>query len=257
MKIRQIQTLIVDDELWARRRIASLLKAEPDMRVVGECSTGADAVQSILTHLPDLIFLDVQMPKMDGFEVLDAVPSKRLPLVVFATAYDKYALQAFDVHAVDYLLKPFDAERFRKALNRARDDFQLKNELAQDKLRALLESVQNDRKFLRRLVVKSGGRIVFVRSSDVDWLEASGNYVTLHVGRESHLFRTTMNAIEPKLHPEQFVRIHRSAIVNLDRVKEVQPWFHGEQLLVLKDGTKIHVGRGFRSRLETLLQNEV
>lgn len=257
MKIRQIQTLIVDDELWARRRIASLLKAEPDIQLMGECSTGADAIRSILQLSPDLIFLDVQMPNMDGFEVLDSVPPKQLPLVIFATAYDKYALHAFDVHAVDYLLKPFDEERFQKALNRARDDFRQRNESAQDTLRALLESVRNDRKFLRRLVVKSAGRIIFVRSIDVDWLEASGNYVTLHVGRESHLFRTTMNALEPKLDPEQFVRIHRSAIVNLDRVKELQPWFHGEQLLLLKDGTKLSVGRGFRARLEPLLQNEV
>jgi two-component system, LytTR family, response regulator len=257
MKSRQIQTLIVDDEHWARRRIAVLLKAEPDIQVIGECSSGADALQSILEHSPDLIFLDVQMPNMDGFEVLDAIPVKRLPLVIFATAYDKYALRAFDVHAVDYLLKPFDEERFQKALSRARDDFQQRNNSAQETLHALLESVRNDRKFLRRLVVKSCGRIVFLRSADIDWLEASGNYVTLHVGRESHLFRTTMNTIEPKLDPEQFVRIHRSAIVNLDRVKELQPWFHGEQLLVLKDGTKLSVGRGFRARLETFLQNEV
>lgn len=225
--------------------------------MIGECSTGADAVRSILELSPDLVFLDVQMPNMDGFEVLDAIPSTQIPLVIFATAYDKYALHAFDVHAVDYLLKPFDEQRFHKALNRARADFQQRSNSAQDTLRALLESVRNDRKYLRRLAVKSTGRIIFLRSANVDWIESSGNYVTLHVGRESHLFRTSMNAIEPKLDPEQFVRIHRSAIVNLDRVKELQPWFHGEQLLVLHDGTKLSVGRAFRNRLQALMQNEV
>jgi two-component system, LytTR family, response regulator len=257
MKSQKIQTLIVDDEPWARRRITSLLKGESDFQVIGECSNGAAAIRSILELSPDLVFLDVQMPNMDGFEVLAGIPAERMPQVIFATAYDKYALQAFDVHAVDYLLKPFDEDRFKRALERARGDFRQQHRFSQATLRALLESLLNDRQFLSRLAVKSDGRIVFLRVTDVDWIEASGNYLTLHVRRESHLFRSTMNALEPKLDSKQFLRIHRSTIINLDRVKELQPWVRGEQLLVLKDGTQLSVGRAFRAKLEAILQNEV
>ncbi len=253
----KMRVLIVDDEPWARRRIASLLRSEQDVEIVGECGDGAEAVARIVELAPDLVFLDVQMPEIDGFEVLEAVGSERMPRVIFVTAYDSYALRAFEAQALDYLLKPFDDERFARALDRARKELAQPPPLLERGLRALIESLPRDRKFLQRLVVKAGGRVLFLRTSDVDWFEASGNYVTLHLGRESHLLRTTMSALAPKLDPEQFVRIHRSAIVNLDRVKELLPWFRGELTLVLHDGTRLTVGRAFRERLQHLLKNVV
>lgn len=195
------------------------------------------------------------MPDVDGFEVVDAIGPERMPLLIFATAYDSYALRAFDAHALDYLLKPFDEEHFRRALARARKDLEQATTLPETALRALLDTLRHGPKYLQRLVVKTGGRVIFLRTTDVDWFEATGNYVTLHVGRDAHLLRTTMNALEPKLSADQFVRIHRSTIVNLDRVKELQPWFRGEQLLVLTDGTQLPVGRGFRERLRQFLKN--
>jgi two-component system, LytTR family, response regulator len=244
----KMRVLIVDDEPWARKRIATLLKAEADVEMVGECSGGAEAVRTITERVPDLVFLDVQMPEVDGFEVVEAIGPDQMPLVIFATAYDKYAIQAFDAQALDYLLKPFDEERFRKALSRARREF-IEKTPSERTIRGLLESVQSRQRFLQRLAVRSGGRILFLKAVDIDWVEASGNYVTLHAGTDSHMLRTGMNALEPKLDPEQFVRIHRSTIVNLDRVRQMQPWFRGEQILVLKDGTQLNVGRAFRGKL--------
>jgi two-component system LytT family response regulator len=250
----KIQALIVDDEPWARKRIATLLKSEEDVEVVGECCDGADAIRKITQLSPDLIFLDIQMPEVNGFEVVEAVGPKEMPPVIFATAYDKYALQAFDANALDYLLKPFDEERFHKALARARNQMgRGKND--SQALRSLLTSLRESGKYLGRLAVKSRGRVIFLQVSEIDWLEASGNYVTLHVGRDAHLLRTTMTALEPKLDAMQFVRIHRSTIVNLDRVKELQPWFHGEQVLLLKDGTKLTVGRAYRDRMDKHVNN--
>jgi two-component system LytT family response regulator len=244
----KMRVLIVDDEPWARKRIATLLKPEEDIEIVRECSGGDEAIEAIAECAPDLVFLDVQMPEVDGFEVLDAITPEHMPLVVFATAYDKYAIQAFDAQAIDYLLKPFDEERFRKALNRARKE--LEGKISSEKaLSKLLESIRGERRYLRRLVTKSGGRVLFLKLCDVDWIEASGNYVTLHCGKETHMLRTTMNALEPRLDPAQFVRIHRSSIVNLDRVREMQPLFRGEHGLILKDGTQLSVGRAYRTRL--------
>jgi two-component system, LytTR family, response regulator len=244
----KMRVLIVDDEPWARKRIATLLKPEADIEIVKECAGGEAAIQAITECAPDLVFLDVQMPEVDGFEVLDAIGPERMPLVIFATAYDKYAIQAFDAQAIDYLLKPFDEERFRKALYRARRELEGKIS-SETVLSKLLESLRGERRYLQRLVAKSGGRVLFLKLADIDWLEATGNYVTLHAGKESHMLRTTMTALEPKLDPEQFARIHRSAIVNLDRVRELQPLFRGENVLILKDGTQLSVGRAFRARL--------
>lgn len=249
--------LIVDDEPWARRRIATLLETERDIEVVGECADGPGAIEKITDVSPDLVFLDVQMPEFDGFEVVEAAAPDHMPLVIFATAYDKYALQAFDAHALDYLLKPFDEERFYKALGRARRELQQGKASLDNNLRALLGSLGNGRKYLQRLAVKSGRRIIFLKSTDIDWFEASGNYLTLHAGRDSYLLRGTLNDLVRKLDAAQFLRIHRSIIVNLDRVKELQPWFHGEQVLVLQDGTQLTVGRGFRQRLKQFLGNTV
>jgi two-component system, LytTR family, response regulator len=253
----KIRALIVDDEPWARRRIAKLLGAEQDVEIIGQCSDGAAAIQQVVELRPDLVFLDVQMPEVDGFEVVDAVGANRMPLVIFATAYDKYALRAFDANALDYLLKPFDEERFRKALDRARKELLKGRVGAEDALSSLLRSLRASGRYLQRLVVKSGGRVTFLKALEIDWIESSNNYLTLHVGRDAHVLRSTMNALTPKLDPEQFARIHRCTIVNLDRVKELQPWFRGEQVLVLKDDTRLTVGRAFRIQLQKYLQNSV
>ncbi len=252
----KMRVLIVDDEPWARKRIATLLKPEKDVEVVKECSGGEEAIHAISECAPDLVFLDVQMPEVDGFEVLDAIGPEHMPLVIFATAYDKYAIQAFDAQAIDYLLKPFDEERFRKALNRARRelDGKISSERAISKL---LESMRGERRYLHRLVAKSGGRVLFLKLGDIDWFEAAGNYVTLHCGKESHLLRTTMNSLEPRLDPAQFIRIHRSSIVNLDHVREMQPLFRGEHVLILKDGTQLSIGRAYRTKLLQQIESTI
>jgi two-component system, LytTR family, response regulator len=253
----KIRVLIVDDEAWARKRIATLLKSERDIEIAGQCASGMEAIAQIESLLPDLVFLDVQMPDFNGFEVLDGTSPERMPLIIFATAYDKYALQAFDAHAFDYLLKPFDEERFGEALNRAREELQRPRADDRAHVRSLLDSLRKNSGYLERLAIKSGGRIIFIKASEIDWIEAAGNYVTLHVGRNTHTVRATLNAFVPKLDSGQFVRIHRSTVVNLDRIQEVRPWFHGEQVLKLKDGTELTVGRVFRHGLTTFLENPV
>lgn len=248
----------MDDESWARKRITSLLKSESDFAVVGEAADGEAAVQAITAaEHPDVVFLDVQMPGLSGLEVVEAIPPEQLPVIVFVTAYDKYAVQAFELHAVDYLLKPFDEERFTKTLVRVRDTLKRRSSGNAGDLRRLLETMWQGRPYLKRIGAKTAGRIVFLRVDDIDWVEATGNYLTLHAGKETHLIRETMNGLEPKLDPQQFVRVHRSSIVNLDRIKEIQPWFRGEQVMVLKDGTQVTVGRSYRDRLKQLLQNTV
>jgi two-component system LytT family response regulator len=245
------RVLIADDEPLARERLRTLLGAEDWVEVVAECQNGTEAVDSIARLQPDLVFLDVQMPGATGFDVIDAVGPDRMPLVVFVTAFDKYALRAFDVHALDYLLKPFDRERFGQALGRARQ--QLERRSSGDLERRLLELVQDLKgtsQRLERFVIKAGGRVFFVRSDEIDWIEAAGNYVKLHVGADAHLFRETMNALESQLDPDTFYRIHRSHIVNIERVKELQPWFNGEYVVFLKNGTRLTLSRGYREKLQ-------
>ncbi len=259
-----IKTIVVDDEPLARRRILRLLKAEPDVEIVAECSDGREAIDAIKQHHPDLVFLYVQMPELDGLGVLQAFEAEQLPLVIFTTAYDQYAVRAFEVHAVDYLVKPFDPERFRSAFQRARE--QLDRAQASDqnqRLIALLEQLAaqarsgesgtgGDR-YLDRLMIRSGGKIFFVKTAEIDWVEAAANYVRLHVGRESHVIRETISNLAERLDPSHFARIHRSTIVNLDRVKEMQPWFSGEYIVILRDGTRLKLSRGYRERLEEQL----
>jgi two-component system, LytTR family, response regulator len=252
-----IRVLIVDDEAWARKRIVRLLKGEPDVEIIAECENGVEAIERIGKDAPDLVFLDVQMPEVNGFEVIDAIDSERAPLLIFATAYDKYALRAFDAHAFDYLLKPFEEQRFREALNRAREELRRPRDSSEPGLRALLASLRQQPGYVQRLAIKTAGRMIFLKASDIDWAEASGNYVTLHVGQNTHLLRTTMTDFVSRLNADQFVRIHRSTVVNLDRIQEVMPWFHGEQLVKLKDGTELTVGRAFRRGLAGFLANAV
>ena len=250
-----LTVLVVDDESWARRRLTALLRDEQDVELLGECAGGAEAVQAILERTPDLVFLDVQMPDFDGFEVLQAIAPGQMPLVIFATAYDEYAIRAFDAHALDYLVKPFDEDRFHRAIGRARDEIEKRRMARIGRLEALTRSLGNEGHFLRRIAVKHHGSVRILRATEVDWFEAADNYVTLHVAGSEYLIRDTVNSLEGKLDPEEFVRVHRAVIVNLDRVLELSAWFHGEQVLTLKDGTRLTVGRAFRGRLQRLLTN--
>ena len=252
--MEKIRTVIVDDEPLARRGIRAQLKDEKDIEIISECRNGHEAVKTIAAESPDLVFLDVQMPELDGFGVLDAIGVERMPAVIFVTAYDRYALRAFEVHALDYLLKPFDDERFATAVQRARRQIKQKNidDLSR-RLQGLLDDLQASRKYVERLVVKSAGRIFFLSVAEIDWIEAADNYVRLHAGRESHLVRETMNSLEKKLDPDQFLRVHRSRIVNARKIKELQPLFRGEYDIMLRDGTRLESGRGYRERIQKLL----
>jgi two-component system, LytTR family, response regulator len=248
----QVSAVIADDEPLARERIRTLLGRESDVEVVGECADGSTAIEVIQRQQPDLVFLDVQMPEVGGFEVLEAVGAERAPAVIFVTAYDQYAVRAFEVNALDYLLKPFDRERFRKAMARGRAE--LEGEGGRRRLMALLEHLRSDRRVERRLVLKSGGRISFLRAAEVDWIEAAGNYLRLHAGKESHLLRETMKGIEERLDPGTFVRIHRSVIVNVDRIAVLEAAFHGEYWVVLRDGTRLASSRSYGAGLKALVR---
>jgi two-component system LytT family response regulator len=255
----KIRALIVDDEGLARERLRTLLEGDPEIEIVGERADGREALAAIRSEAPDLLFLDVQMPEMNGFDVLAALTTEeRLPVVVFVTAYDQYALHAFDVHALDYLLKPFDRERFQKALQRAKAqiEHERKGELGQ-RLLSLLADLKPEPKTLERLVIKAAGRVFFLRADEIDWIESAGNYVRLHVGRESHLLRETMNVLEAKLNAAKFLRVHRSTIVNVERIKELHPLFRGEYVIVLRDGTQLTSGRAYRDKLQDFLENSL
>jgi two-component system, LytTR family, response regulator len=252
--VSKIRTMVVDDEPMARERIVGLLQQEKDIELVGECADGQQAVNAIQAHHPDLVFLDVQMPVCDGFGVIEQVGAEHMPPVVFVTAYDEYALKAFEVHAIDYLLKPFGRDRFQQTLQHAREH--LERRRAGDlgrRLLALVQDLKPEPQKLDRLVVKSGGRVFFLRTDELDWIEAAGNYVRLHLGEDSHLFRETMNNMESRLDARRFVRIHRSRIVNTDRIKELQPWFNGEYVVVLQNGTRLTLSRGYREKLQERL----
>jgi len=252
--VTKIRAMVVDDEAMARERVVGLLRQEQDIELIGECSDGQQAVSAIAEHHPDLVFLDVQMPACDGFRVIEQVGPDKMPAVVFVTAYDEYALRAFEVHAIDYLLKPFGRERFQETLQHARAHVERRRagDLGK-RLMALVQDIKPEPQKLDRLVVKSGGRVFFLRTDDIVWIEAAGNYVRLHLADDSHLFRETMNGIEARLDPRRFVRIHRSRIVNSDRIKELQPWFNGEYVVVLQNGTRLTLSRGYREKLQERL----
>ncbi|MCC6164522.1 MAG: response regulator transcription factor [Acidobacteria bacterium] len=251
-----LRTLIVDDEPLARERVRMMLGTHDDVVVVGELGDGQQAIDAIRQDRPDLVFLDVQIPGVDGFGVLRALEGETLPYVVFVTAYDQYALRAFEVHALDYVLKPFNAERFSQALERARAAIAKRGEtdgVDTDRLRSLVATFTAEQREKQRIVVKSSGRVFFVKVDDIDWIEAEGNYVRLHMGPQSHLLRETMKGMESVLDASQFIRIHRSTIVNADRIRELQPLFHGEYAVILRDGTRLMASRGPDNRLKKLL----
>jgi two-component system LytT family response regulator len=276
--MNKIRTVVVEDEPVSRDRLLALLGEEQDIEVVGACADGREAATAIAATSPDLVFLDIQLPEMDGISLARAFGRERRPAVVFVTAHDAYALPAFEIHALDYLLKPFSAQRFRAALTYAREH------LAQRRATSLGQqildmvpgiqpalpplapagaSASGDRPApgagpsLERLVIKSSGRIYFVRIADIDWCEAAGNYIRVHVGTQPHLIRETMNRLEAQLDTKQFVRIHRSTIVNVDRIQELRSTYNGEQLLVLRDGTRLTMSRGYRDGLQERLRRPV
>ena len=244
-----IRALIVDDEPLARRRVRSLLAVEPDIEIAGEHGDGRSALAAIARGVADLVFLDVQMPELDGFQLLAQLDRARLPEVIFVTAHDEHALRAFEVHALDYLLKPFRRDRFAEAVRRARA------RLAQpdrDRLAALLADLERRRP--ARLTVRDGARVTLVPVDELDWLAAEGNYVVLHAGGAEHLLRETLAALEARLDPARFVRVHRSAIVNLDRVTQLVPHGKNDAVAILRGGTRVPVSRTYRPRLEAALR---
>lgn len=249
----ELSAILVDDEPLARERLRAFLSREPDITVVGECQNGEEALIAVREKKPDLLFLDVQMPGLSGFEVLHRLNGSSPPAVIFTTAHDQYAVKAFEIHAVDYLLKPFDRERLKTALDRARaravahrpDDLQ-------SKLAAMLEDLRSGAREPERIPVKSNGKVSFVRIPDIDWVGSADNYVELHVGAHSHLIRETMSSLSSRLPAEQFLRVSRTAIINLSRVKELQPLFHGEYAITLTTGARVTLSRSYRDQLPKL-----
>jgi two-component system LytT family response regulator len=240
-----IRVLIVDDEPLARTAIRNMLRRHPEVKIRGECETGREAVAAIESESPDLVFLDIQMPEMDGFGVLAAIQGERLPRVIFVTAYDDYAVRAFEVHALDYLLKPFDADRFEAALARAKRELSAQDWT--DRVRALLKESRGE--FLDRLIIKTQGRVFFLPASEIDWIEAQGNYANLHGGGRAYLFREAIGTLEGKLDPRKFRRIHRSTIVNIDSIRELRAGFHGDYDVLLRDGTELKLSHRYRDNL--------
>jgi len=250
----KIKTIVVDDELLGRERITGLLSRHPEIQIVAECENGLEAVSRINQEKPDLVFLDVQMPEMDGFTALSHVQIEPMPVVIFVTAHDKFALKAFEVHALDYLMKPFDRDRFENALKRALGELEKRQSgVLSRQLSSLLADYKPEKKAVDRLTVKLDGRIIFIKVEDIDWVEAADNYVTLHLGAEKHMMRETMGSLEMKLPEDKFVRISRSAIVNMETIREMQPLFHGDYTVILKDGTKLTLSRNQRDKLQKIL----
>jgi len=266
---RPVTVLVADDEPLARRRILRLLRAEPGVEVVAECKGGRSAVEQIRARNPDLVFLDIQMPDLDGFGVIAEVGPERMPSVVFVTAFDQYALRAFEVHALDYLLKPFEAERFHSTLVRARANLSPQRTAAypgEDRLRQLLAEVlgtgptregeatpTRGSQFFERVAVKTDGATRILQIADVDWFETDGNYVRVHVGKSTYLIRSTANRLQEELDPRRFARIHRRFLVNIDRVVGLEPWFGGDAIVLLRDGSKLRLSRNYREGFLALM----
>ena len=269
---KKIRTIIVDDEIPGRNALSAMLNPDPDIEIIAECRNGLEAITQIRRHAPDLVFLDVQMPGADGFQVIEEIGVELMPVTVFVTAYDHHAIRAFSVRALDYLLKPFDHERFDSALLRAKNQvrqqslgsmsgklLELLNDLYADQKPAIqpkdakatfdhIEPKQSE-----RLLIKSAGRIYFIKTEEVDWIEAMSEYVKLHVGNKTHLMRETMQNLHAKLDPKKFLRIHRSTIVNIERIKDLQPLFKGEHVVTLESGTRLKSSRGYRNSLQKLI----
>ncbi len=259
----EIKTLIVDDEPEARLGLRSLLEQDDQIKLIGECNNGADAVNAIRMNLPDLVLLDVQMPGLNGFEVLQALKMEHMPLVIFVTAYDKYSLKAFEVHAIDYLLKPFTNRRFQEAIGQAKQKIRSQKDLTHiaERMNTLLARFEAnpphvpsfESNYLERIAVKEGERITFLNVESIDWIEAADNYICLHIGAKSYLLRSKIGDMDKQLDPRHFLRIHRSRIVKIDRIQEMQPQGSGDCILMLKDGTRLTSSRTYREQRRRLL----
>jgi two-component system LytT family response regulator len=247
----EIKVLVVDDELLGRKRIRSLLSKHADIEIVGECVNGREAVEAIQNLKPDLVFLDVQMPKIDGFGVVEIIGAENMPAVIFVTAYNEYAIRAFEINAVDYLLKPFDKKRFEKAVDRAKREIQKGTDKFDGRIERLLAQLKDssESKYLKRITVKTDTHIFFLPVEEIKWIKASGNYVEVYAYKTIHLIRETIGQVEKKLDPEKFARIHRSAIVNIDFIDKMHPLFSGDHLIVLRDGTKLNMSRTYHKKL--------
>ena len=249
-----MKALIVDDETLARDRIREMLKEHPEIEVIGEAKNGREAIDSIVNQNPDLVFLDVQMPDLSGFDVLQNLNVERLPLIIFVTAYDQHAIRAFDVHAVDYLTKPFDRKRFAEAVDQAKVFMKAAKQPDTARILRMLQELKTGARYRERFAIKNGETVFFVRAEDVDAIEAEGNYVCLNLGSASHLLRDTLNNIESQINPRMFVRIHRRTIVNINRVKELQTWARGEYRVVLFTGAHYTLSRGYRQQFESFIK---
>jgi two-component system LytT family response regulator len=244
----RLSVIIVDDEEMARARLRRLLGDETDVDIVLECTTGREAVEAIVHHSPDLVFLDVEMPELTGFQVLESLPADRVPTFVFVTAFNEYAIEAFAVDALDYLLKPFTAERFKQTMQRARE--RSRDRTTQGMLAKAIRELGSPPRYAQRLTIRENGSIVFVRVDDIDYIESAANYVRVCVGKEQHRIRDRLSNLAERLDPARFARIHRTTIVNVDRIKEIQPWFSGDAVVILASGVKLRLSRGFRSGLD-------
>lgn len=251
--------LVVDDEKHARTRILKYLNQDSEITIAGECANGKEAIKFIKAHSPQIVFLDIQMPGIDGLGVVEAIGTDNMPAVIFVTAYDQYAVNAFKVNALDYVLKPVAEERLSEALKRAKDNLQ-KNDLGSlnTRLMALLNQMNSDTGgYLDRLTIKSSDHIYFVKIDEIDWIEADDNYVRIHTSDKAHLLRETMKNLEKTLDPSVFLRIHRSTIVNMDRIKEIQQWFNNEYVVILKSGKELPMSRGYRDKAKNIFKNRV
>lgn len=249
-----LRTIIADDEGLARKKLRLLLSSEGGVHVTAECQDGEETVAAVQTQKPDLLFLDIQMPSLDGFQVLDRLAPDRIPIVIFTTAFDHYAIRAFEAHALDYLLKPFNRERLHRAVERAKSEvLKSHEEGVKARIMDLLSSTKKESNRLQRLVFKTAGRVVFLDLNEIDWIEAAANYVKIHTGKDSYLLREGIGHMSAKLDPERFVRIHRSLIVNVSRIRELQPCDNGEYIAVLKNGKELSCSRGCRFELQRLI----
>lgn len=251
-----MRTIIADDEYLGREKLRLLLQEEPEVEIVAECQNGAQTREALQTCDPDLLLLDIQMPDMDGFQVLAETEAEHMPVVIFTTAYDQYAVRAFEAHALDYLLKPFDQERLHQSIIRARAEFlTAQHRHMTHRILEFLDStrVRHAHTMDRRLVLKTGGRVVFLNFEEIDWVEAAANYVRLNAGTQSFLLREGIGHVTEKLDPNQFIRIHRSTVVNVQKIKELQPVNSGEYIVVLKNGKELSCSRGYRLGLQRLI----
>ncbi|HKN82378.1 MAG TPA: response regulator [Pyrinomonadaceae bacterium] len=255
---RRIRALVVDDEPLAREMIREMLEGDSDVEVVAECANGREAVEAIKSNKPDVIFLDIQMPELGGFEVLESFERQETPYIIFVTAYDQYAVRAFEVHAFDYLLKPFDRERFDAAWQRVKKQINIDQTGERDRhILTLLEELKTGPRHLERLVIKNGGRVFFLNVQDIYCIESEGNYVRVYDNQKGYLLRETISSLEEQLDPKQFRRIHRSAIVKIDKIKEMQPWFHGEYRVIMENGKQLTLSRNYRSNFQGAVGNMI